>query len=103
MQIDWPRADDTTARQRDSGFLQSAQQRAHDANRPAHLPDKIVLARPFYLFGMNSNSISLDFNLRPKPRQYLPHESNVAEIRNAADRARFAGQQIGRASCRERV
>ena len=48
VQVDRPRPDHATARQGHGCLFQSPQQRAHDANRAAHFPDQIVIARALH-------------------------------------------------------
>ena len=93
MEVDGSRADDAAAGQGNRGLLEPREQRAHDADRAAHLADQIVVARSLNLAGMDAKRVALLFYLGAEPGEDLAHELHVAQVGHAADDARLAGQQ----------
>src|SRR5258706_99566 len=58
MQIDWPRADNTTSRQGNFCLSLATKQWAEDANRPPHFADQIVVAHRLEFAGADRHRIA---------------------------------------------
>ena len=93
MKIDGPRANDASAGQRDGRFVQTAEQRSHDANRAAHLANQIVIAVRLDLRGLHGHGVALHLHLGAQRFQDLPHELHIAQVRHVVDGARLGGEQ----------
>ena len=95
MKVDRAVSDHAAARQGDLGGFLTAEQRAEDADRGAHLADDLIGCLGDDLLGTDLHDAAGAFHFGPETAKDGEHVMDVAQVGNAVDDALLLGQECG--------